>query len=411
MNHYEPVDTLSPTELARRNVILQSLLLMAASALMLMTIGVFMVFSATAPSSISAVSRDPSTPLFAVALRQSIYAVIGIIGAALLTAVPYKILQRVAIVPLMLGVVLQTLVLLQGGEGVAGNNNWLRLGGFALQPSEFLKLAMIIWLAMMLARLTVPEIQTSKTIVIPTIGFLLATGVVVLGGDVGTGLIFVLIGGGMIWLAGLRGRQLIRPGYGFVFLATILVVIRPSRLYRVGDYITNLLTLPDQITPTQSDYALFAFGSGGVTGAGLGAGKEKWRDLAEAHTDFIFAVIGEELGMIGAFTIILLFLALGWALLRIAMNHHDRYAQLLAVGAALWLCGQAFANMWVVTGLLPVFGIPLPFVSMGGSSMMATVWMLGVVAATALDVPGVRESFTARRGLVRHARALIRRKR
>ncbi|WP_216378953.1 FtsW/RodA/SpoVE family cell cycle protein [Arcanobacterium phocae] len=411
MNHYEPADTLSPTDLARRNVILQSLLLMVASALMLMTIGVFMVFSATAPSSISAVSRDPSTPLFAVALRQSIYAVIGIIGAGVLTAIPYKLLQRVAIIPFILGVILQTLVLLQGGEGVAGNNNWLRLGSFALQPSEFLKLAMIIWLAMMLARLTVPEIQTSKTIVIPTIGFLLATGVVVLGGDVGTGLVFVLIGGGMIWLAGLRGRQLIRPAYGFIFLATILVVIRPSRLYRVGDYLTNLFTLPDQITPTQSDYALFAFGSGGVTGAGLGAGKEKWRDLAEAHTDFIFAVIGEELGMIGAFTIILLFLALGWALLRIAMNHHDRYAQLLAVGASLWLCGQAFANMWVVTGLLPVFGIPLPFVSMGGSSMMATVWMLGVVAATALDVPGVRESFTTRRGLVRHARALIRRKR
>ncbi|WP_216381525.1 FtsW/RodA/SpoVE family cell cycle protein [Arcanobacterium phocae] len=411
MNHYEPADALSPTDLARRNVILQSLLLMVASALMLMTIGVFMVFSATAPSSISAVSRDPSTPLFAVALRQSIYAVIGIIGAGVLTAIPYKLLQRVAIIPFILGVVLQTLVLLQGGEGVAGNNNWLRLGSFALQPSEFLKLAMIIWLAMMLARLTVPEIQTSKTIVIPTIGFLIATGVVVLGGDVGTGLVFVLIGGGMIWLAGLRGRQLIRPAYGFIFLATILVVIRPSRLYRVGDYLTNLFTLPDQITPTQSDYALFAFGSGGVTGAGLGAGKEKWRDLAEAHTDFIFAVIGEELGMIGAFTIILLFLALGWALLRIAMNHHDRYAQLLAVGASLWLCGQAFANMWVVTGLLPVFGIPLPFVSMGGSSMMATVWMLGVVAATALDVPGVRESFTTRRGLVRHARALIRRKR
>ncbi|WP_216386745.1 FtsW/RodA/SpoVE family cell cycle protein [Arcanobacterium phocae] len=411
MNHYEPADALSPTDLARRNVILQSLLLMVASALMLMTIGVFMVFSATAPSSISAVSRDPSTPLFAVALRQSIYAVIGIIGAGVLTAIPYKLLQRVAIIPFILGVVLQTLVLLQGGEGVAGNNNWLRLGSFALQPSEFLKLAMIIWLAMMLARLTVPEIQTSKTIVIPTIGFLIATGVVVLGGDVGTGLVFVLIGGGMIWLAGLRGRQLIRPAYGFIFLATILVVIRPSRLYRVGDYLSNLFTLPDQITPTQSDYALFAFGSGGVTGAGLGAGKEKWRDLAEAHTDFIFAVIGEELGMIGAFTIILLFLALGWALLRIAMNHHDRYAQLLAVGASLWLCGQAFANMWVVTGLLPVFGIPLPFVSMGGSSMMATVWMLGVVAATALDVPGVRESFTTRRGLVRHARALIRRKR
>lgn len=410
MRQNEPVEGLSAKDLVRRNVILQSLLLMIASALMLITIGVFMVFSATAPSSISAVSRDPSTQLFAVALRQTIFAVLGIVGAGFLAFIPYKLLQRVALLPLLLGVVLQTLVLLQDGDGVAGNNNWLRIGNFALQPSEFLKLALIIWLAMMLARLTVDEIQHYKTIIIPVLGFGASMGVVLLGGDVGTALVFVLIGAGMFWLAGLRSGQLVPPAFVFGFLATILIVIRPSRLYRVGDYFTNLLTLPDQITPTQLDYALFAFGSGGVTGVGIGAGKEKWRDLAEAHTDFIFAVIGEELGMIGAFTIILLFLALGWSLIRIAMNHHDRYAQLLAVGALLWLCGQAFANMWVVTGLLPVFGVPLPFVSMGGSSMMATVWMLGAVIATTLDVPGVRETFTARRGLVRQARALIRRK-
>lgn len=405
-----PGESLSKTDLSRRNVILQSLLLMVASALMLISIGVFMVFSATAPSSISAVTADPSTQLFAVALRQFVFALAGVVGAFVLAFIPYRLLQRFALVPLVLGCLLQLLVLAQGGDGVKGNNNWLKVAGFTLQPSEFLKLALVIWLAMMLARLTLKEIQESRTIVIPVVGFGLATGLVVVGGDVGTALVFVLIGAGMFWLSGLLGRQLVPPMVVFGFAATLLVVIRPSRLYRVIDYVNNLLTLPDSITPTQSDYALFAFGSGGVTGVGIGAGKEKWRDLAEAHTDFIFAVIGEELGLIGALTVILLFLALGWALLRIAMNHTDRYAQLLAIGAALWLCGQAFANMWVVVGLLPVFGVPLPFVSMGGSSMMATVWMLGVVAATTLDVPGVRETFKVRRGLVRRARALIRRK-
>ncbi|QRV02774.1 cell division protein FtsW [Arcanobacterium phocisimile] len=410
MTTHRPAHDLEDADLARRNVILHSLLLMVASALMLIAIGVFMVFSATAPSSISAVANDPTTQLFSVALRQSVFAVLGIVGAIVLAIVPFRFVKRFSPLLLFLGIFLQTLVLLQDGDGVAGNNNWLRIGGAAVQPSEFLKLALIIWLAMMLARLSLAEIQSYKTIIIPALGFGISIGVVVMGGDVGTGLVFVLIGGGMFWLSGMRARQLVPPAFLFGFAATILVVIRPSRLYRVGDYLANLFTLPGTITPTQSDYALFAFGSGGVTGAGIGAGKEKWRDLAEAHTDFIFAVIGEELGLIGVVTIILLFLALGWALLRIAMNHYDRYAQLLAVGAALWLCGQAFANMWVVAGLLPVFGVPLPFVSMGGSSMMATVWMLGVVAATAFDVPGVKESFTARRGLVRQARALIRRK-
>ncbi|USR80030.1 FtsW/RodA/SpoVE family cell cycle protein [Arcanobacterium pinnipediorum] len=405
-----PAADLHQPDLARRNVILHSLLLMVASSLMLIAIGVFMVFSATAPSSISAVAHDPTTQLFSVALRQLIFAVIGIIGAIVLALIPFQFFKRISPVLLLLGLFLQSLVLLQDGEGVAGNNNWLRIGNAALQPSEFLKLAMIIWLAMMLSRLSLAEIQTYKTIVIPALGFGISIGVVVLGGDVGTGLIFVLIGAGLFWLSGMRARQLVPLAFIFGFAGTILVVIRPSRLYRVGDYLANLFTLPGTITPTQSDYALFAFGSGGVTGAGIGAGKEKWRDLAEAHTDFIFAVIGEELGLIGVVTVILLFLALGWSLLRIAMNHRDRYAQLLAVGAALWLCGQAFANMWVVTGLLPVFGVPLPFVSMGGSSMMATVWMLGVVAATTMDVPGVKESLTVRRGLVRQARALIRRK-
>lgn len=124
----------------------------------------------------------------------------------------------------------------------------------------------------------------------------MATGLVVVGGDVGTALVFVLIGAGMFWLSGLLGRQLVPPMVVFGFAATLLVVIRPSRLYRVIDYVNNLLTLPDSITPTQSDYALFAFGSGGVTGVGIGAGKEKWRDLAEAHTDFILRLLAKSWG-------------------------------------------------------------------------------------------------------------------
>lgn len=401
---------LTQRERDRRDVVVQSILVMVIASLVLVILGVFMVFSATAPASIRLVDSDPTQQLFSVAIRQALWAGVGVIGALVLAATGYTLIKKFAWVFFGIGLVLQALVLLIGGEGVGGNNNWISIGPASLQPSEFLKLAMIIWLGLMLSRLSLGEIENVKTLAIPAIGFVSALGLVVGGGDVGTGLIYVLIGVGMFWLAGMKMRHLIVPAAVGFLLAGVLVAIRPSRLNRVWDYFQNLFVMPDIHAPTQADYALFAFGSGGVAGVGVGAGKEKWRDLSEAHTDFIFAVIGEELGFFGVLTVIALFIALGWAIIRICLYHPDRYCQLVTAGAGLWLCGQAFANMWVVAGLLPVFGVPLPFVSMGGSSMMATLFMVGVVVSCALGVPGVKESFRVRTNLAQGARALIRRK-
>ncbi|MFY9262790.1 MAG: FtsW/RodA/SpoVE family cell cycle protein [Arcanobacterium sp.] len=394
---------------ARRDTVIRAMALLIIASLALVFLGVFMVFSATAPSSISAHWADPEIQPFRFAIRQAIFALVGLGGGVVLAFMKYQWFRTLAWPIILLGWTLQGLVLVTGGEGVAGNNNWLVIGPLQMQPSEFLKLATVIWLAMMLARLSLEEIQSYRTLAIPAIGFVISIGLVVLGGDVGTGLIYILIGGGMFWLSGMKLKQLIPAAVAVVLLATVLVVSQPTRLTRVGDYFSNLFILPDTIMPTQSEYAMFAFGSGGITGVGIGGGKEKWRDLAEAHTDFIFAVIGEELGLIGVVTVIVLFLAIGWSLVTIAMNHPDRFGQLIAVGAALWLAGQAFANMWVVVGLLPVFGVPLPFVSMGGSSMMATLFMVGVVLSCGFGVPGVREAFRVRGSLARGARALVRR--
>lgn len=398
---------LSERELARRNDILRALAVIMLATACLTVLGVVMVYSSTAPSSIRAVDVNPDLTLFSVATRQALTTLVGVVGLVVMALIPYQVTRRFVHVFLGLGFALQLGVLVQGG-GVSGNNNWLSLGSITIQPSEFIKLALVLWLSHMLSRLQLSEIENLRTLWIPALGFLGAAGLVVAGGDVGTGLIYILIGGGLFFLAGLRIKHLSVVAIFGALGVSILVAANPSRLRRIAEFFTNLFTLPDTHEPTQSDFSQFAFGTGGLTGAGIGAGKEKWRDLSEAHTDFIFAVIGEELGLLGTLTVIALFLALGWGLVEICRKHPVRYAQLMAAGAALWLCGQALANMFVVTGLLPVFGVPLPFISMGGSSMLATLAMVGCVISAALAVPGVRESWRVRGRLVQRIRTLVR---
>ena len=398
---------LSERELTRRDDIQRALVVVVASTFLLTIFGVVMVYSATAPSSIRAVDANPDLTLFSVATRQALTTLIGIVGLIVMALIPYQVTRRFVHLFLAIGCLLQIGVLAQGG-GVAGNNNWLSLGPITVQPSEFIKLALVLWLAHMLARLQLKEVEDLRTLWIPALGFLVAVGLVLAGGDVGTGLIYILIAGGLFFLAGLRLKHLgIVAFFGGLGVGA-MVAANPSRLRRIGEFVSDLFTLPDTHLPKQSDFAQFAFGTGGLTGAGIGAGKEKWRDLSEAHTDFIFAVIGEELGLLGTVTVIVLFLALGWSLVEICRKHPNRYAQLMTAGAALWLCGQALANMYVVTGLAPVFGVPLPFISMGGSSMLATLAMVGCVMSAALAVPGVRESWRVRGRLVQRIRTVVR---
>lgn len=402
--------TVEERERTRRDIVLQSLTLLAVATISLVILGVLMVYSATAATSIRAQDINPEVGVFSTATKQALSAGIGIVGALILGfGIPYDFYRNMALPILLLGYGLQGAVIAIGGEGVGGNNNWLNIGGFSLQPSEFLKLATIIWLASALSRLDVEEVRSWSSVWLPCAGLVGSIVLVIAGKDMGTSLIFVLIGAGMIWMAGLSIRQIVFPAVLVVLFAGMLVAANPSRLARIGQYFENLFVLPDTVTPTQSDYALFGFGTGGFTGVGIGAGKEKWNDLKAAHTDYIFAVVGEELGLVGVLAVIALIAALAWAIFRIALNHPDRFGQLVCTGAGLWLCGQALANMLVVTGLLPVFGVPLPFLSMGGSSMLAALFMVGVVFSCGLGVPGVHEALQVRSRIARQARALVRR--
>ncbi|MCI7551085.1 MAG: FtsW/RodA/SpoVE family cell cycle protein [Actinomycetaceae bacterium] len=357
------------------------LIVMLTSSLALTVLGVIMVFSATSASSISAVTNSggQATLLsFSVALRHFAWVIISAVVGFVIALIPARWLEMMCYWIFGLCIGLQGATALFGVE-VSGNRNWLNLGFAQIQPSELLKLGMIVCLAHVLARLHHKDFASWRALALPMCVFLAAVLAVAAGGDMGTALIFVLIGGGMFWVSGLD-RKIIAIVFllGALF-AGILVAIRPSRLRRVIDYIDNFFAVPDVVDPTQSEFAQFAFGSGGWLGVGLGAGKEKWRDLAEAQTDYIYAVVGEELGLLGAVVVLVLFLALGWAFITISLSMRNRYAQLAVVGAALWICGQGLANMSVVTGLLPVFGVPLPFLSQGGSSMLGVYSMLGIV--------------------------------
>ncbi|MDE1653765.1 FtsW/RodA/SpoVE family cell cycle protein [Actinotignum schaalii] len=392
-----------------RNVMHRSILLLVVATSILTLLGLLMVFSAITPGAVRAEYEDGPN-LFRSAYLQMAYAAIGTVLAVICARIPLAVFQRLWGLALGFGILLQGLVLTPLGASVAGNRNWIAFGPIRLQPSEFLKLAMVVALAAVLGRM----VQGAHFQLSDWSGPIAITGAsigaVLVGGDMGTALIFLLIGVGMFWMAGFPGRYFLISGALGFFLVVVLIFSSRSRITRIQDFFQNLFTLPTGQTPSQADYALWAFGSGGPGGSGLGTGIEKWPgNLAEAHTDFIFAVVGEELGFFGCAVVIVLLGTIGYALLTICMYHPHRFGRFVAGGATLWLCGQAVANMFVVTGLLPVFGVPLPFMSQGGSSVISCLMAVGVCVAAALAVPGVKESFRRSSSLAGRVRAVIRR--
>jgi len=273
---------------------------------------------------------------------------------------------------------LLVLVLVPGvGVNVNGSTRWLGVGAARFQPSELAKLALLLYCADLLTR-RAANVGDWRAVLRP-VGFMFCFfgGLVMLQPDMGTTITMAILTGTILFVGGIRMRHMaIVLGSGFA-AGTFLAIVEPYRRDRLMSFIDPFSHYKEG--GYQVAQSLIALGSGGWTGVGLGAGRAKWMFLPNAHTDFIFAIIGEELGLVGCALVLILFGALAVLGVRTTMRAPDRFGSLLAAGITGWIVGQAIINVGAVTGALPVTGVPLPFVSFGGSALLFTMCATGVL--------------------------------
>ncbi len=310
---------------------------------------------------------------------------------------PTSWFRRLALPILVLSIVLLVLVLVPGiGVSVNGNQNWIEIGGsFRIQPAEAAKFALVLWAADLLTRKR-KLLHQNKHLLIPLMPVAaVIIGLVLLGGDLGTSLILMAIVAGMLFIAGAPLRVFLGLGAPALALILFMTFQRSARLSRLQSFLDPMADY--QGTGWQAAHSMFALASGGWWGVGLGASREKWGSLPEAHTDFIFAIIGEELGLVGTLTVLLLFGAMILGALRIALATDDLFVRFAAGGIVVWIGVQMVINIGGVLSVLPITGVPLPLVSYGGSALLATMFALGMLLAFARNLPGAREALSERR--------------
>ncbi|HVL33980.1 MAG TPA: putative lipid II flippase FtsW [Actinomycetota bacterium] len=348
--------------------------LLVGSSGMLLAGGLMMILSA---SWVSAYQRYGSSFLFF--QRQLMWTVGGLCAMYVFSRVDYRKLRGFGYL-LLAGSYLGMIAVLIPGVGTTagGSTRWLVFGPMRVQPSELAKLALVIVAADICTRKTPKRLRTIKDVMMP-LGVIacLGAGLVMLQPDLGTTLIMGGIIYGVLFVAGTSGRTLSVLGVAGVG-ATILLSL--SEGYRRARLLSFFNPFSDPLNNGyQAVQAQIALGSGGLFGVGLGASRQKWSYVPNAHTDFIFAIIGEELGLIGTFAVIGLFGLLCYAGVRAARRAPDVFGRILAGGITAWVGGQAVINMGTVTGLLPITGVPLPLVSFGGSSLVFTLAALGIL--------------------------------
>lgn len=360
-----------------------------ASVSVLVGVGSLMVLSAS-----SVVAQVQEGDPYYYTIRQLRFLVAGVVAALVLSKLKPAFLRRLGWPAWALAVVLLVLVVVMGSV-INGNQNWLRFGPVQFQPSEFAKLALVVWCGTVfhIKRGRLHEPAQLAVPFVPLGGLILA--LVLAGRDLGTGLIIGVILVLVLFFVGTPMRVLAPLGAAALVLLGLLVYGSGNRMDRIAIFLN-----PDSNTDLSSQpmAALYALASGGWWGLGLGASRQKWGGLKTgAHTDYIFAVIGEELGLFGVLLIIALFALLGWAGLEVAMRSDTMFNKVVAAGITGWFLIQAVINIFVVLHLLPVLGVPLPFVSYGGSALLASLMGVGVLLALARDTPDARAFIASRK--------------
>jgi cell division protein FtsW len=375
--------------------------LLVCMTVALVVFGLIMVLSAS-----SIVSIDTTESAYSIFLSQAVFAVVGAVALAVASRVSVPIWKRLALPILAVAFVLQLLVLTPMGVNVNGNQNWLRVGPVTVQPSEIIKVGLVLTGGLILAAKR-KHLHSLSHVLVPYLVPIAAIsiGIVVLGHDLGTVLILGAIVAGVLFAAGIPLRWFAFAGVPFAAMAIAFVVTSPNRLGRFDVWLgrdTNEFGAARQ--PIHGRYAL---ADGGWFGLGLGASREKWGLLSEPHNDFIFAIIGEELGLPGTIAILLLFAGLALACYRLVTRTSDLFVRIATAGIMTWLIIQALINIGAVIGLLPVIGVPLPLVSSGGSSLITSMFALGILLSFARAEPGCAEALSARPSALRRSLAVI----
>jgi cell division protein FtsW len=364
-------------------------LLMSASTLLL-TIGLMEVLSASSVYSYRIYGNS-----YHVFTKQLTWVVLALPVAFVASRVPHRLLRLLAWPALLLATVLIYLTGTSLGFEVNGNRNWLALGPLTMQPSELAKLAIILWCADLYARKErmLGDWKHALIPMVPVAG--LVTGLVVMQGDLGTALVLMAIILGMLWVVGAPARLFIGSLLTVGVVALYLATTNTERLQRLTNFADPFKDY--QGAGWQPAHGLFAMSSGGLLGKGISASQQKWGGLPEAHTDFIFAVLGEELGLVGTLLVLGLFLTIAYAGLRVALRTQDPFVRYMSAGITVWLTAQMMINVGMVLALLPVIGLPLPLVSYGGSALLPSLVALGLLVSFARSEPGARAALQDRR--------------
>ena len=329
---------------------------------------------------------------FAISAKQLLLTAVSLIVAWVIAQFPLTSVKWFAKRSLILAIGSMAL-LVPFGRNINGNTNWISFGPIDLQPSEFAKLFLVLWAALIIERNLNNPILVFRSLLT---GFGVVLGIVLIGQDLGSAVVIGLILATLVYLAGAQLRQLAVIASLGIFGVVTLILIQPYRIARFTAFLHPFAPDIYKNAGWQPAHSLLALGSGGFFGSGLGSSKQKWGNLAEAHTDFIFSVIGEELGLLGTFTLIIALAFLVYLIIKISLMAPDTFSRYLGLGIAFWIGLQSLFNLLSATSLIPVVGVTLPLISYGGSSLVAVVGALGYVAGIAVRNPEISEEINTR---------------
>ena len=369
--------------------------LILGSVIALSSLGLVMVLSAS-----SVKSLRESGNSFSFVLRQALFLILAAGLAWVAMKLRYELWKPIAQVSLLVSCALLVLPQIGGiGKTVGGNTNWIGFGSFTLQPSEFAKLGLILWCAL---RLRIHDERASQgiasnpaTLIVP--GFMLVMALILLGKDLGTAVLVTGIVAGILFISGLAFKVfgLLAVGAGLLFAALILP--NANRMNRFSAFFDPFAEENYQGVGWQQAHSIMGLASGGAVGTGLGSSKQKWGSLPEVHTDFIFAVIGEELGLLGTLATLGLFGILILGIFKVAINAQNSFDRYVCAGIGCWISVQVLLNIGTVISVIPVVGVTLPLISYGGSSLIATFIALGYVLGVLRRDPQIASEIRQRK--------------